>query len=47
VLQPYTLVKDLRSDHETSQVMPTLDGDLDEFMHAYLRYKAARMNKKK
>jgi peptide chain release factor 2 len=37
VLHPYQLVKDLRTDYETSQVYDVLDGDLDGFMEAYLR----------
>jgi peptide chain release factor 2 len=37
VLHPYQLVKDLRTDYETSQVYDVLDGDLDAFMEAYLR----------
>jgi peptide chain release factor 2 len=37
VLQPYTLVKDLRTDEETSQVDAVLDGDLDRFISAYLK----------
>jgi peptide chain release factor 2 len=37
VLHPYQLVKDLRTDHETSQVYDVLDGDLDAFMETYLR----------
>ena len=36
VLQPYQMVKDLRSDHEVGQVDTVLDGDLDGFMEAYL-----------
>ena len=36
VLQPYQLVKDLRTEHETSQVDAVLDGDLDEFIESYL-----------
>jgi peptide chain release factor 2 len=36
VLQPYTLVKDLRSEHQTGDVQRVLDGDLDEFIEAYL-----------
>jgi peptide chain release factor 2 len=49
VLQPYTLVRDERPGIEvkTPQVMQVLDGDLDEFMHAYLRHKTERMHKKK
>ncbi|MFD2874415.1 peptide chain release factor 2 [Mucilaginibacter ximonensis] len=36
VLHPYKLVKDLRTDHETSNAAAVLDGDLDEFLKAYL-----------
>jgi peptide chain release factor 2 len=39
VLQPYQMVKDLRTEHEAGNVMGVLDGDLDEFMEAYLRWK--------
>jgi peptide chain release factor 2 len=46
VLQPYTLVKDVRTDTETSQVGPVLDGDIDQFIQAYLRLKAERTHKK-
>jgi peptide chain release factor 2 len=37
VLHPYNLVKDHRNDHETSNATGVLEGDLDEFMEAYLR----------
>jgi peptide chain release factor 2 len=46
VLQPYTLVKDQRTEMETAQVMRVLDGDLDEFIQAFLRYKTERAHKK-
>ena len=41
VLQPYQLVKDLRTEHETGNTQAVLDGDLDGFVHAYLLAKAA------
>jgi peptide chain release factor 2 len=39
VLAPYQLVKDLRSSYETGNVDAVLDGDLDELMVAYLRWR--------
>ena len=36
VLHPYKLVKDLRTNYETSNAQGVLDGDLDEFLKAYL-----------
>lgn len=36
VLQPYQMVKDLRTEHETSDTKGVLDGDLDAFMAATL-----------
>src|SRR6266436_9257771 len=47
VLQPYTLAKDVRTGMETSQVQNVLDGDIDDFIQAYLRHKAEREHKKK
>ena len=41
VLQPYQLVKDHRTDHETGNTQAVLDGDLEGFIHAYLLAKAA------
>jgi len=36
VLHPYKLVKDLRTNYETSNAQAVLDGELDEFLKAYL-----------
>jgi peptide chain release factor 2 len=41
VLAPYQQVKDLRTDYETGNVQAVLDGDLDPFMEAYLRWRRA------
>ncbi len=39
VLQPYQMVKDLRSGVETGNIAAVLDGDLDTFMEGYLQWK--------
>ena len=39
VLHPYQMVKDHRTDHESGNTQAVLDGDLDEFMEAFLRSK--------
>ncbi len=36
VLHPYKLIKDTRSGYETSNIQPVLDGDLDDFIKAFL-----------
>jgi peptide chain release factor 2 len=41
VLAPYQLVKDLRTEYETGNVDGVLDGDLDPFIEAYLRWQRA------
>ena len=38
-LQPYQLVKDERTRHETGNVQAVLDGDLDAFIEAYLQFR--------
>ncbi len=42
VFHPYSMVKDLRTDVETSNVQAVMDGELDDFMKAYLKMAAAR-----
>lgn len=39
VLHPYTLVKDHRTDHETGNVQGVLDGQIDDFILAYLKWR--------
>src|SRR5690606_11822681 len=41
VLQPYQMVKDLRTEYETGNVAAVLDGDLDPFMESYLQWRRA------
>ena len=43
VLHPYNMVKDLRTDCETGNSQAVLDGKLDPFMEAYLKWKASRV----
>ena len=49
IMQPYTLVREERPGIEVKnpQVMQVLDGDLDEFMQAYLRHRTEKRHKKK
>ena len=44
VLQPYQMIKDLRTNFETSNSGAVLDGDLDDFMEATLAFKAEKNN---
>ncbi|RMH66365.1 MAG: peptide chain release factor 2 [Cyanobacteria bacterium J003] len=41
VFHPYQLVKDLRTEVETTAIQDVMDGDLDPFIHAYLRQQTA------
>ncbi|MBQ8934383.1 MAG: peptide chain release factor 2 [Lachnospiraceae bacterium] len=38
VLQPYTMVKDVRTGEETGNAQAVLDGDIDLFINAYLKW---------
>jgi peptide chain release factor 2 len=42
VLQPYQMVKDLRTDVETANVSGVLDGDIDGLIEGYLRWRRAQ-----
>ena len=37
VMCPYTMVKDTRTNYETSNVEKVLDGDIEGFLEAYLK----------
>ena len=41
VFHPYQIVKDLRTNIETTDVNGVMDGSLDEFIEAYLRFDTA------
>jgi peptide chain release factor 2 len=42
VFQPYTLVKDHRTGYETGDIIRTMDGAIDPFIEAYLRWPGRR-----
>ena len=39
VFHPYKLVKDVRTGHETTDIVSVMDGELDPFIKVYLRFK--------
>ena len=42
VFHPYNLIKDHRTSHETGNVSPVMDGDLDDFIKKYLQFMKSR-----
>ncbi len=42
VLQPYTMVKDHRTNEESGNTDAVLDGDIDRFINAYLKWKSVK-----
>ena len=40
VFHPYQMVKDHRTDHETGNLNAVMEGEVDEFIYAYLKSKA-------
>ncbi len=46
VLHPYNMVKDLRTEYETGNSQAILDGKLDPFMEAYLKWKTGQGSQK-
>ena len=42
VLQPYTMIKDLRTGAETGKTQSFLDGEIDDFLTSYLKWKIGK-----
>jgi peptide chain release factor 2 len=45
VFMPYTLVKDHRTNYETGYINAVMDGEIDDFIYAYLAMKAGQQGK--
>ncbi|MCF0122275.1 MAG: peptide chain release factor 2 [Lachnospiraceae bacterium] len=45
VMQPFTMVKDHRTNEERAQVNAVMDGDIDSFINAYLKWIALKKSK--
>ena len=46
VFHPYNLIKDHRTDYETSNIQKVLDGSIDEYIKAYLLFNMEKNNVK-
>jgi len=46
VLQPYQLVKDHRTDHQTGNVQAVMNGDIEQFIESYLKHRAKQKTQK-
>lgn len=44
VFHPYSLVKDLRTEYATSSISDVMDGDLDGFIDAYLKWRMGKVS---
>jgi len=40
VMHPYNMVKDHRTEYQTGNVQAVMDGEIDDFIQAYLKWKA-------
>ncbi len=46
VFHPYKMVKDLRTDYETSNIEKVMDGDIDEFINSFLKQQLSKQTRK-
>ena len=46
VMHPYSMVKDHRTNEESANVGAIMDGAIDRFMNAYLKWQSIRSNDK-
>ena len=44
VMQPYQMVKDHRTDHQTGNIDAVMDGDIEKFIESYLKFKSTKKN---
>jgi peptide chain release factor 2 len=47
VLQPYQMIKDHRTEHQTGNIDAVLDGDIESFIESFLRHRAKIKAKQK